>query len=153
MDLSKVVLINFVDKRRLADDDPHVTIQRLVRYERTGLDAFNDPSGKDLVGGSDDGENAQVTEEKKVLSLTRKHWRIYDTLVDDHNVKPHVLIDAVKKYQKFKPCHFDQGMEICLEMIWHSYADRDGAGDMNEAAEEDEIQISDGDVNISRLLH
>lgn len=106
MDLSKVVLTNFIDKRKVEDDDPNLSVQKVVKYH-SSLDLADAPSSS--------------TEQKRVLSLTKRHWDIYDSLIDDHNVKVSVLFGAVERYRLVNPCHFDQALEICLDMIWRVF--------------------------------
>jgi hypothetical protein len=142
MDLSKVVLINFIDKVRINDSDPSITVQRLVRYSPETAKKFNYPS----IG---EGEKASDCT-SKVLSLTRRHWNIYDKLTEELDVCPSVLFGAVERYQKVKPCGFDQAFEICLDMIWRTFDLDDSAA---QADDEEKLVISDGDIISSSTIH
>lgn len=145
MDLAKVVLINFIDKVRVSDSSPYVTVQRLVRYSLETTDQFNKPS----IGKASD-ETVQST---RVLSLTRRHWDIFDRLADEYDVNAAVLFDAVERYQKVKPCGFDQGVEICLDMIWQTfYADNEKAS-LESDNDADAIALSDKDLSSSSTIH
>jgi len=151
MDLSKLVLINFVDKHRLADDDPNVAIQRLVRYTEDEQDVFNALS----TGDEPALDSIDTPKDKKILSLTRKHWQIFDKLIDEQDVKIQVLFDAVKRYQAVKPCGFDESMEICLDMIWRTFA-TDDKGNITKLSDDDSDDLFDldsDDDSISPTRH
>ncbi len=96
MDLSQVVLINYVDKTRLTAESPLLTVQKLVRLY------------------ADNGTESNAT---RVLSLSVRHWKLYDLLTGHYAVEPHVLFETAVKYIQTKKSHFDEAMEICLDLI------------------------------------
>jgi hypothetical protein len=142
MDLSKVVLINYIDKVRIDDSDPSVTVQRLVRYASEHTEKFNDPSF---------GETEKALEKKtRVLSLTRHHWKIFDKLTEDMDVCPGVLFGAVERYRKIKPCGFDQAFEVCLDMIWQTFDFEESSANSDK---KDSAIVSDNEQASSSTIH
>jgi hypothetical protein len=142
MNLSNVELINFVDKSRVEDDHPSLTIQRIIR-----IPSIHVSSGMSEVADDFD---------RKVLSLTQKHWKIFDTLLDKHNVQIETLFGTVARYQKMKPGQFDQALEFCLEAIDNVFDLSEGKdlGLLSKAWDQDDGFSFDADQSVlEKTIH
>lgn len=146
MDLSQVILVNYIDRTKIGSDHPLLTVQRVIRYV-----AEDASEGVDLP---------DVEEYKsRVVSLTKKHWEMFEVLTDQAGISSYTLFQTAERYVDALSHKFDEKLEICLELIWQMLdLNEDGAleglsevdidfGDVDDAVE----VLSDDEMN--KTLH
>lgn len=132
MDLTKVILVNYIDQTRISPENLSVSVQKLIRYT------------------TPDGEDRKI-----VLSLTRRHWKIYDLLTGSYEVDPYHIMESVQKYLDVKDAYIDEATEICLDLIDQAL-DLDAASapaDKAAATQASRATETDGATPTTRTVH
>ena len=109
MDLSHPILVDFIDRTKIRSDHPLLTVQRVVRYV-----------GENVC---EDFDIADLEEYKtRVVSLTKKHWKMFEVLTDQVSISAYTLFQAADQHTSVSPdCmtkHLDEKLEKSIELIW-----------------------------------